>query len=44
MADLVLYARSEEIAKKAGKTGVNAINIRTGVLARDMAEDDDDDF
>ena len=36
--------RSEEISKRSAKQGVNAINIRTGILAQDMADDDDDDF
>lgn len=34
--------RSEDIAKRSAKQGVNAINIRTGILAQEMADDDDD--
>lgn len=36
--------RSEAIAAQGGKAGVNAINIKTGVLARGMEDDDDDDY
>jgi len=38
-----VMTRSEEIAKRAKKQGVNAINIRSGILASNMAAEDSDD-